>query len=211
MESLDIVIFLNLIEKLSVKDILNLCSVSQRCVKFEDIIWSRKLKKDYNIEKDEIIGKPKSHYLGLYGDETGNQKGWFFLFDRDVDDNNKLKFTVKPITKEDVEYDWHFFIPGTEYPKGEKVYIIRVNIYSNNLYDGVCWVQVSKNVKKVKEKVIKGIENGILIEDAEAVFEQIRQIEINSEIIFQSTMMFGFGGDIPHPVKVDIFLFDYTL
>jgi hypothetical protein len=129
MNNMDINVLLTILDYLSVDDVLSYCSSSsdlfKLCNKYSNSIWERLLWRDYKISKDQIIGQAKSYYFGLK-----YNKGYYYFYDLDTiyeEDNIQSNiFTVNRlelISKEDSKWDDHFYVPGINQPKDEKVIV----------------------------------------------------------------------------------------
>jgi hypothetical protein len=121
MEQIDINLLLALVENMSGIDVLNYCSsnkhLNRLCKKYSDVIWRKKLLKDFGAKKEDIFGDSKYYYFGLL-----NNEGSYYFFDINVQDDsgNLVLDRFEEISKEDAKWDISFFVPGK--PKGEHVF-----------------------------------------------------------------------------------------
>lgn len=149
---LDINALMMILEKLSGSETLQLCSSNVKlrdiCKRYENIIWTKKLLKDYHISQDEIIGLPKSYYLGLE-----QKKGFYYFYYIDEVDN---KFIVSYAGTKEPEYKRNFYIPGIlelGIPVGEKLIFAHFSIeYPSDRYKNIYFV--GKNEQKTLKLLI---------------------------------------------------------
>ena len=219
----DIVILLELLEKLSGKDTLKLCSSNKKlfnlCKKYQDVIWKKKLRRDFDVEENEIIGSPMSHYLGLERNE-----GWYYYYALQAisifEDTKKLRH-VKKIdlafrgkgTKEDEPSDDSFFVPGIDVPKGEKILFARFYLYSEE-FGGQEVTAAGKNAKKVLRSLMSKIENEFWdnMSDTNAdLYKRILNLFPGEEIETDAIINVGYGGDIPVSFEIQAFLYTVKL
>src|SRR5665647_2291623 len=110
---LDIVALLEIVKYLNGQGTVNLCStnklINRICNKNSYKIWSMKLLTDYGIDKNEIIGDPKSYYMGIE-----SNIGWYYSYDLDVRKYNRQDGIIEKV---DVQLDGrnpissnHFFV-----------------------------------------------------------------------------------------------------
>jgi hypothetical protein len=66
---IDIVVLLEMVKYLNGQETINLCSanksINKICARNSYKIWSMKLLLNYGINENEIIGDPKSYYMGI--------------------------------------------------------------------------------------------------------------------------------------------------
>ena len=140
MESLDANVTLELISKLSGNDTVKLCMSSKKiqniCNKYEDIIWERKLFEKYRLTKKDIIGRPKSYYLGLE-----NERGWYYSYDNFMEEERGL--TLELIGNRKTIHKESFVIPGIDIPKGKIIWIHFLSINYLAIWKSSNWALVN--------------------------------------------------------------------
>lgn len=182
---MDINILLVILEDMSSTDILNYCSteknVHRLCIKYSDIIWSRKLLKDFGILKTEIIGNPKSFYFGLK-----HSIGHYYFFDVDTlfDDKRAELRKVKKISKEEADkrQDYWFYVPGIDEPKDETIIVGYFNLSNNYGSDYV--TVVGKTLLYVKRELIKKVGEE-LWDDWTSLESEILNIPMNYDFLLR--------------------------
>lgn len=216
----DIVILMKLIEKLSSQEIINLCFTSKKwrniCEKNEDTIWKRKLLLDYKILPDEIIGNPKSYYLGLE-----RKIGWYYFYqfediysvegkeEKETEEIEILK--VKLAGHEEPQYDDSFFVPGMKEPKGEEILFAHFFAWSKYASENI--KVIGKNIENVIQKLIEEIKYQVWedIEDNVEIYNAILNLTPDNKFQTEAIIMSGYGGDIPFLYKIEFFLYKIVL
>lgn len=174
MNALDANVLMNIFVNLSGEDVENLCKTSQKlntfCNKYNDLIWKNKLLKNYGIQERDIIGTPRSLYLGLEQD-----KGlWYFydIFDSIIE-------ILEYVGTKPLEYDTCFKVPGIESLKGEKIVWANANL-SVYGFGNVDLNIVGKRPEKVLDDLIKKIEYDYLDLEQKTI-EEIKAIKIGQK------------------------------
>lgn len=206
MEKLDSYTILEILKKLPAKDILNLClsnkKLNQTCKKYSDIIWTAKLKEVFNVDKEDIIGKPISYFFGL----LDHKKLYYFYDDWNFDIDG---LRIKPISKEDAKYDNHFSIPGIEYPKDEDVYVVYFSFSLKRYGESFQIIMAGKRKEQLLQKLIEKIEYKYW--DDFPYKDTVLSLSEGKKVTFKSVYYGGMGGDIPLDAKVQLALFHVTL
>ena len=201
MNNIDINVLLLILDYASADDVLSYCSSSSNlfrlCNKYSDVIWERLLWRDYKITKDQIIGKPKSYYFGLK-----NNKGYYYFYELDdiFDNNDDNIFTVKRLklmSKEDSQWDDHFYVPGIDEPKGEKV-IVGVAQRTLERYGSENTTVVGKTLNDVKKLLVDKINKKYIDFD----IETIENVSLN--ITFKENITDEFNG-VENNIKIQFF------
>ena len=202
MNNIDINVLLIILDYASADDVLNYCSSSSNlfrlCNKYSNVIWERLLWRDYKIPKDQIIGQPKSYYFGLK-----NNKGYYYFYDLDDffnEMNHENRFTVNRlelISKEDSEWDDHFYVPGIDEPKGEKV-IVGVAQRTLERYGSEYTTVVGKTLDDVKKLLVDKINRKYIDFDIETIEN------IPLYITFKENITDEFNG-IEHKITIQFF------
>lgn len=205
--SVDSNVLMQIVDNLEGKDLINLCKTSNKfrrfCNQYSDIIWKNKLSQEYGIQEMDIIGNPRSYYIGL----SENKGFWYFY---DFFDGLRLEF----VGREELDGDSCFMVPGKDPLENEKIIWVNVNIHVRN-YGNEDLNFVGKRTEIVLEQIIKKLGTDSLISldpdlILEPLLEEIKQLKPDSDYQTDVTVMLGWG-DIPTPGRLTIHLRELVL
>lgn len=215
MDWIDIITFLSISEKLKGKDVINLCNTNTKlrnfCEKYSDTIWSTKLLKDFKITKDQIIGNPKSYYMGLENDIF---QYYFYDIDPDYNPDNKINkisnLRIENITKENSKYDNHFKIPGTDKLSNINLVIGIFQVFTKH-YGSETLTVYSKTLQDTLNKLIELKEEHFPSDEYTDISDKILAMDINTVLEEHLDINGEFISGVYYPVDVKLSVFEVNL
>lgn len=209
MDWLDIVTFLSVSKNLKSKDVINFCNTNQKiknlCNKYSDTIWSDKLYNDFKITKDQIIGNPKSYYIGLE-----NNIFQYYFYNFETEGNKIIDLEVVQISEEDSKYDDHFTIPGTDKINNVELVVGILKAGSRN-YGFETNTVYSKSLEDTLGKLANLVEEYFPSDDYTDIRDKIEKMEINTVLNDHLDITGEFISGIYFPVDVKISVFRASL
>lgn len=208
MDWIDIVIFLSIQKILKSKDVINFCNSNSKirklCNTYSDTIWTQKLLHDYKISKDEIIGDPKSYYIGLENDIYQ-----YYFFDIVTDNNNIERLRVENITEEESIYENHFKIPGIEKLSNVDIVVGIFEVYAK--YETGIMIVYSKTLEETLNKLNNLKEEYYPSEDYTDISNEISTMNIGTVLKERLDIKGPIIYRLYYPVDVEIRVFKVTL
>ena len=209
MDWLDIITFMEITKNVKGTETNNFCNstpvLRNLCEKYSHTIWSSKLYEDFNITEEQIIGDPKSYYMGI----ENNVFQWYF-YEIEKDGNNIIDKNVIQTTKEDAEYDDHFKIPGIKSLTGITV-VIGIFTMSHPRYGSETLTVYSNTLEDTKNKLLNMKEKYYPSNEYKDIKDEILKMDNNTVLNEHIDIKGEYIQGVYFPVDVEINIFDITL
>lgn len=198
---LDIVSLLELLKYLNGRDTVSVCStnrlVKKLCDKYHYEIWLMKLLTDYKITEDEIIGDPKSYYLGIE-----NKIGFYYSYVlneyRYNREDGRIKSVVIKLEGRKSENIKSFFVPSID-EINEKtkivVGIVEFGSHKENIHDSV----ISKSLTATRSGIMQ------IIQDKYYDYLNVVELEQIGNLMVNDTFRVRIGGNVDATLHIKIF------
>lgn len=181
---MDIVVLLEMVKYLNGQETINLCStnksINKICDKNSYKIWSMKLLLNYGINQNEIIGDPKSYYMGIE-----KNIGWYYSYDLDIRKYNRRHGDIENVkiqkhTREPINNE-NFFVPSINSLNNIKLIVGIIQLNDENVIrDAKSFV--SKSLAVIKDQIMNVIYDDYQDSLNSLEIDSIYEVGLNEEI-----------------------------